>query len=102
MLACCNGKHFPKATLTVRKAGENPLEYLLVTVLAVLHHPAGVGVPGDGGVEVGTEALLDGPRVLRVAFGRGRLHGGGLVEGGLLRGGRDAAVARQREERVGG
>src|SRR5262249_56590322 len=32
MLACCNGKHFPKATLTVRKAGENPLEYLLVTV----------------------------------------------------------------------
>src|SRR5262245_66597237 len=85
MLACCNGKHFPKATLTVRKAGENPLEYLLVTVLAVLHHPAGVGVPGDGGVEVGTEALLDGPRVLRVAFGRGRPSGGGLQGAVLLR-----------------
>src|SRR5437867_751490 len=24
MLACCNGKHFTKATLVVRKAGENP------------------------------------------------------------------------------
>jgi len=27
--ACCSGKHFPTATLTVRKAGENPLEYLV-------------------------------------------------------------------------
>src|ERR1041384_8656459 len=26
MLACCNGKHFDKATLIVRKAGETPLE----------------------------------------------------------------------------
>ena len=24
MLACCNGKHYPEAKLTVRKAGENP------------------------------------------------------------------------------
>ncbi|HEY5289703.1 MAG TPA: type VI secretion system tube protein Hcp [Caulobacteraceae bacterium] len=30
MLACCNGKHFPEATLTVRKAGEHPLEYLVI------------------------------------------------------------------------
>ena len=28
-LACCSGKHFPLATVTVRKAGENPLEYLV-------------------------------------------------------------------------
>ena len=28
MLACCNGKHFDNAVLTVRKAGEQPLEYL--------------------------------------------------------------------------
>jgi type VI secretion system secreted protein Hcp len=27
--ACAGGKHFPEATLTVRKAGENPLEYLV-------------------------------------------------------------------------
>src|SRR5437764_15422519 len=31
MLACCNGKHYDKATLTVRKAGENPPEYVVVT-----------------------------------------------------------------------
>src|ERR1700712_938232 len=29
-LACCNGKHFKQAMLTVRKAGENPLEYLKI------------------------------------------------------------------------
>jgi type VI secretion system secreted protein Hcp len=27
-LFCCNGKHIAKGTLTVRKAGDNPLEYL--------------------------------------------------------------------------
>src|SRR5260221_12877447 len=29
-LCCCNGKHIAGATLTVRQAGENPLEYLIV------------------------------------------------------------------------
>src|SRR3954447_13242988 len=33
MLACCTGKHFDKALLTVRKAGgDNPLEYLQITM----------------------------------------------------------------------
>jgi type VI secretion system secreted protein Hcp len=32
MLACCNGKHIPEAKLTVRKAGETPLEYLTITM----------------------------------------------------------------------
>jgi type VI secretion system secreted protein Hcp len=32
LLACCNGKHFDTATLTVRKAGEKPLEYLIITM----------------------------------------------------------------------
>jgi type VI secretion system secreted protein Hcp len=32
MLDCCNGKHIDKAVLTVRKAGEQPLEYLLITM----------------------------------------------------------------------
>jgi type VI secretion system secreted protein Hcp len=31
-IACCNGKHFDKATLTTRKAGENPHEYLIYTM----------------------------------------------------------------------
>src|SRR3954447_24079512 len=32
MLAACNGKHFPSATLVVRKAGEQPLEYVTITM----------------------------------------------------------------------
>ncbi len=31
-LACCNGKHFEEAILTVRKAGEKPLDYLKITM----------------------------------------------------------------------
>lgn len=31
-LACCNGKHYDKATLTIRKAGEKPLDYLVITL----------------------------------------------------------------------
>lgn len=32
MLYCCNGKHISEMNLTVRKAGENALEYLKVTM----------------------------------------------------------------------
>ena len=32
VLACCNGKHYEEATLTVRKAGEKPLDYLIITM----------------------------------------------------------------------
>ena len=35
-LACCSGKHFKEATLTVRKAGEKPLEYLKIIMKQVL------------------------------------------------------------------
>jgi len=53
MLACCNGKHFPKATLTVRKAGENPLEYLLITVEELIITSVSTG--GSGGEDRLTE-----------------------------------------------
>ena len=33
---CCSGKHIPEALLTVRKAGENPLEYLVIKMEKVL------------------------------------------------------------------
>lgn len=35
-LKCCDGKHIPKALLTVRKAGESPIEYLKITMEPVL------------------------------------------------------------------
>jgi type VI secretion system secreted protein Hcp len=36
MKACANGKHLKNAALVVRKAGENPLEYMKITMDDVL------------------------------------------------------------------
>jgi type VI secretion system secreted protein Hcp len=48
MLFCCNGKHIASAQLTIRKAGESPLEYLVIklTDCLVTSH-AGGGSHGD-------------------------------------------------------
>lgn len=35
MLHCCNGKHIKDGLLTVRKAGENPVEYLKIKLTNV-------------------------------------------------------------------
>ena len=53
MLACCNGKHYPEAKLTVRKAGENPLEYLIITMNDVIITSVQTG--GSGGEDRLTE-----------------------------------------------
>ena len=36
MLACCNGKHIANGLITVRKAGEKPLEYLKIKLEDIL------------------------------------------------------------------
>jgi type VI secretion system secreted protein Hcp len=53
MLAACNGKHFDSALLTVRKAGEKPLEYLKITMTQVLITSVSTG--GSGGEDRLTE-----------------------------------------------
>lgn len=53
LLACCNGKHYNEATLTVRKAGENPLEYLIIKMTDVLVTAVSTG--GSGGEDRLTE-----------------------------------------------
>jgi type VI secretion system secreted protein Hcp len=55
LLACCNGKHFKEGVLTVRKAGEKPLEYLKVTMKEVLVSSIQGG--GSGGEDRLTENL---------------------------------------------
>lgn len=55
MLACSNGKHIPKAVLTVRKAGEKPLDYLTVTMEDML--VASVQTGGSSGDERQTEQV---------------------------------------------
>src|SRR5262245_6177039 len=53
MLFCANGKHFGKGKLIVRKAGENPLEYLTVSFEKVMVTAYSTG--GSGGGERLTE-----------------------------------------------
>ena len=50
---CANGKHFAKATLTVRKAGDKPLEYLIVEMGEVFISSYSTG--GSGGEDRLTE-----------------------------------------------
>jgi type VI secretion system secreted protein Hcp len=36
LLGCCTGKHYDEAVLTLRKAGEKPLDYLKITLKEVI------------------------------------------------------------------
>ena len=53
MLFCCNGKHIKKGKLIIRKAGENPLEYLTVELEDILVSHVSTG--GSHGEERLTE-----------------------------------------------
>ena len=50
---CCTGRHYPKATLTVRKAGASPVEYMIITMTDVLITSVSTG--GSGGEDRLTE-----------------------------------------------
>ncbi len=53
MLAACKGTHIKQATLTVRKAGDTPLEYIKITMESVLVSSLTTG--GSGGEDRLTE-----------------------------------------------
>jgi type VI secretion system secreted protein Hcp len=53
MLACLNGKHIPTGLITVRKAGEHPLEYLKIDLTEILVTSVTTG--GSGGEDRLTE-----------------------------------------------
>jgi type VI secretion system secreted protein Hcp len=55
LLACSNGKHYPKMVLTVRKAGEKPLEYFVLTMKDCLVSSLSTG--GSGGEDRLTENI---------------------------------------------
>ena len=52
-LACLKGTHYPEAKLTVRKAGDHPLEYLVITLSEVMITSVSTG--GSGGEDRLTE-----------------------------------------------
>lgn len=55
MLFCCNGKHIPKANIIIRKAGENPLEYIKIELLDLMICSISTG--GSGGEDRLTENI---------------------------------------------
>lgn len=53
IMGCCKGTHYDDAKLTVRKAGDNPLEYLIITMKEVIITSVSTG--GSGGEDRLTE-----------------------------------------------
>jgi type VI secretion system secreted protein Hcp len=53
LLACCKGTHYDTATMTIRKAGDKPLEYIKVTLKEV--YITSVSTGGSGGQDRLTE-----------------------------------------------
>ena len=53
MQACCNGKHFKSALITLRKAGEKPLDYVKIELTDIIITSVSTG--GSGGEESLTE-----------------------------------------------
>ncbi len=77
MLHCCNGKHIPTGLITVRKAGENPVEYLKIKLTDILI--SGVQAAGHGSEQL-TESLSINFSKFEVAYQeQGK---GGAAEGG--------------------
>jgi type VI secretion system secreted protein Hcp len=56
MLYCCSGKHIPESKLTVRKAGGNPLDYMMITMQDVIVTSVSTG--GSGGEDRLTECVM--------------------------------------------
>lgn len=54
-LACANGKHIAKGKITLRKAGENPLDYFTVDLEQVL--VSGYQVAGSNGSPTPSESI---------------------------------------------
>ena len=53
MRACCNGQHLKEAILTVRKAGKDPVDYVVITMSPILVTSLSTG--GSGGEDRLTE-----------------------------------------------
>jgi type VI secretion system secreted protein Hcp len=79
-LACCNGKHYDQAVLTVRKAGETPLDYMTITLSEVLVTSVSSG-GSSGGDSVSESITLNFAKV-KVSYQPQNSKGG--KEGGAI------------------
>jgi type VI secretion system secreted protein Hcp len=80
MTHCATGKHIPKAVLTVRKAGDKPLEYLVITLKDLLISSVSTG--GSGGEDRLTENVTINFAAYEVAYQQQAKTGG--AEGGQV------------------
>lgn len=81
MKMCCNGKHYPEATLTVRKAGgDSPIDYVVVTLEDVLVTSVATG--GSGGDDRLTENVT--LNFAKVKMSYQPQDKGGAADGGTI------------------
>lgn len=75
MLYCANGDHFDKARLVVRKAGKEPLEYIVIDMQSVLITSVSTG--GSGGEDRLTENVSLNFAKVKVAYVEQKPDGSG-------------------------
>ncbi|NWB94256.1 Hcp family type VI secretion system effector, partial [Pseudomonas agarici] len=81
MAACSSGKHFPEATLTVRKAGgTSPVEYLVITLKEVM--VASYGTNGNQGGDILHEDIALNFAKVEVSYQSQKADGG--KDGGVI------------------
>lgn len=83
MLHCCNGKHIQECRLVVRKAGENPIDYITIVLTNCLVTEVATG--GSGGEDRLTENVTLNFGTVNVSYqpqGKdGRAAGGAIGMG---------------------
>jgi type VI secretion system secreted protein Hcp len=78
MLDCCSGKHIPSGLITVRKAGDKPLEYLKIKLTDVMI--TSVQLAGHGG-DLLTENLTLNVAKFQVEYQEQKADGSGQAGG---------------------
>lgn len=77
MHACCSGKHIPQGVITVRKAGDQPLEYLKIT----LHDILISNISHSSGGDLVTESLSLNFSKFKVEYQEQKPDGSGTPAG---------------------
>lgn len=75
MKACCKGTHISECVLTVRKAGDKPLEYLVITMTDCIVSSVSTG--GTGGTDQLTENLVLNFAKVKVSYTPQKKDGSG-------------------------
>ena len=75
MLYCANGDHFEKAQLVVRKAGKQPLEYIIIDMEMVMITSVSTG--GSGGEDKLTENVTLNFAKINVSYSEQKPDGSG-------------------------